>query len=113
MFKRFTSPERAAQDTAAGVQQPEVAGSAAETATARQIVARLDAMPPTDARYLACFAYVMSRAAQADRRKGSEFESRGHCTAPLAEAMPYSSVVSACCRIRPSIVIMDESRPRP
>ncbi len=36
--------------------------SAAETATARQIVARLDAMPPTDARYLACFAYVMSRA---------------------------------------------------
>jgi len=66
MFKRFTSPERHAEDAAAGVQQPDVAGSAAETATARQIVARLDAMPPTDARYLACFAYVMSRAAQAD-----------------------------------------------
>jgi uncharacterized tellurite resistance protein B-like protein len=66
MFKRFTSPERAAQDAAAGVEQPVVAGSAAETATARQIVARLDAMPQSQARYLACFAYVMSRAAQAD-----------------------------------------------
>jgi len=54
MFKRFTSPDRHAEDAAAGVQQPDVAGSAAETATARQIVARLDAMPPTDARYLAC-----------------------------------------------------------
>jgi uncharacterized tellurite resistance protein B-like protein len=66
MFKRYTSPERAAQDTAAGVEQPVAAGSAAETATARQIVSRLDAMPPSEARYLACFAYVMSRAAQAD-----------------------------------------------
>ena len=46
--------------------RPPPAGSAAETATARQIVARLDAMPPAEARYLACFAYVMSRAAQAD-----------------------------------------------
>ena len=42
------------------------AGSAAETATVRQIVSRLDALPPDEARYLACFAYVMSRAAQAD-----------------------------------------------
>jgi len=66
MFKRFTSPERHAEDAAAGVQEPVVAGSAAETATARQIVSRLDAMPPTEARFLACFAYVMSRAAQAD-----------------------------------------------
>jgi len=41
-------------------------GSAAETATARRIVARLEAMPPSEARYLACFSYVMSRAAQAD-----------------------------------------------
>jgi uncharacterized tellurite resistance protein B-like protein len=66
MFKRFTSPERAAADAATGIEQPVVAGSAAETATARQIVARLDAMPTNQARYLACFAYVMSRAAQAD-----------------------------------------------
>ncbi len=43
---------------------PEVA--AAETATVRRIVARLDAMPPAEARHLAAFAYVMSRAAHAD-----------------------------------------------
>ena len=42
------------------------AGSAAETATVRQIVGRLESLPPDEARYLACFAYVMSRAAQAD-----------------------------------------------
>src|SRR5256885_14160540 len=40
--------------------------SAAETATARRIVARLEALPPAEARFLACFAYVMSRAANAD-----------------------------------------------
>lgn len=38
----------------------------AETATVRQIVARLEALPPERARFLAGFAYVMSRAAQAD-----------------------------------------------
>jgi uncharacterized tellurite resistance protein B-like protein len=37
-----------------------------ETATVRRIVARLEALPPDEARYLAGFAYVMSRAAQAD-----------------------------------------------
>jgi uncharacterized tellurite resistance protein B-like protein len=40
--------------------------AAAETATVRRIVARLEAMPPAEARYLAAFAYVMSRAAHAD-----------------------------------------------
>ncbi len=45
---------------------PPAAGSAAETATVRQIVARLEALPPDEARYLASFAYVMSRAANAD-----------------------------------------------
>jgi uncharacterized tellurite resistance protein B-like protein len=44
------------------------AGSAAETATVRNIVSRLESLPPAEARYLACFAYVMSRAAQADLR---------------------------------------------
>ena len=37
-----------------------------ETATVRRIVARLEALPPERARFLAGFAYVMSRAAQAD-----------------------------------------------
>jgi uncharacterized tellurite resistance protein B-like protein len=38
----------------------------AETETVRRIVARLEALPPAEARYLASFAYVMSRAAEAD-----------------------------------------------
>ena len=50
----------------AGDVAPPLPQSAAETATARRIVARLEALPPEEARYLACFAYVMSRAANAD-----------------------------------------------
>jgi tellurite resistance protein len=37
-----------------------------ETTAIRQIVTRLEALPPARARFLAGFAYVMSRAAQAD-----------------------------------------------
>lgn len=42
------------------------AAADAETATVREIVARLDAMPQERARFLAGFAYILSRAAQAD-----------------------------------------------
>ena len=42
------------------------AATAAETEAVRRIVARLEALPPDRARFLAGFAYVMSRAAQAD-----------------------------------------------
>jgi uncharacterized tellurite resistance protein B-like protein len=49
-----------------GETAPAPPGSAAETATVRQIVGRLESLPPDEARYLASFAYVMSRAAQAD-----------------------------------------------
>jgi uncharacterized tellurite resistance protein B-like protein len=42
------------------------AASAGETATVRRIVARLEALPPDRARFLAGFAYIMSRAAEAD-----------------------------------------------
>jgi tellurite resistance protein len=50
---------------------PESEGSAAvaasgETETVRRIVARLDSLPPDRARFLAGFAYIMARAAQAD-----------------------------------------------
>jgi uncharacterized tellurite resistance protein B-like protein len=38
----------------------------AETATVREIVAKLDAMPRERAKFLAGFAYVLSRAAEAD-----------------------------------------------
>jgi len=65
MLRKFlgineTEAQAAAAEAAAPV------GSPAETATVRQIVSRLETMPPEQARYLACFAYVMSRAAQAD-----------------------------------------------
>ena len=44
------------------------AGSAAETATVREIVAQLASMPPDQARFLAGFAYILGRTAQADLR---------------------------------------------
>jgi uncharacterized tellurite resistance protein B-like protein len=68
MLRRFLGLERAAADPRlpAGDVAAPVADSAAETATARRIVARLEALPREEARYLACFAYVMSRAANAD-----------------------------------------------
>jgi uncharacterized tellurite resistance protein B-like protein len=53
---RFLRPDQTADDRS-------VAG---ETATIRRIVARLQALPPERARFLAGFAYVMSRAAEAD-----------------------------------------------
>jgi uncharacterized tellurite resistance protein B-like protein len=51
-----TSPDREAMG----------AGSEGETATVRRIVGRLEALPPEQARYLAGFAYILSRAANAD-----------------------------------------------
>jgi len=69
LFRRFLRPELPADDSAeAGAPafpaRPEAAK--ADTATVRRIVARLEALPPAEARYLAAFAYVMSRAAHAD-----------------------------------------------
>jgi uncharacterized tellurite resistance protein B-like protein len=71
MFHRFLhhDPQPAAAPAApapAGEPATPEPGSAAETATVRRIVARLEALPPEEARYLASFAYVMSRAANAD-----------------------------------------------
>jgi uncharacterized tellurite resistance protein B-like protein len=68
VFRRFLGLDRQRPDTRlpSGDSAPASEGSLAETATARRIVARLEALPPEQARYLACFAYVMSRAAAAD-----------------------------------------------
>ena len=68
MFRRFLGLDRGKADPRlpAGDAAPPLPDSAAETATARRIVARLEALPREEARYLACFAYVMSRAANAD-----------------------------------------------
>lgn len=68
MFRKFLGLDRSKPDPRLpiGDDAAPLPDSAAETATARRIVARLEAMPPAEARYLACFAYVMSRAANAD-----------------------------------------------
>ena len=68
MFRRFLGLDRPQQDSRlpVGDDAAPLPNSVAETATARRIVARLEALPPAEARFLACFAYVMSRAANAD-----------------------------------------------
>ncbi|HEY7969703.1 MAG TPA: TerB family tellurite resistance protein [Candidatus Limnocylindrales bacterium] len=69
VFHRFLGPDPNAPQAApppAPAGEVPAAGSDAETATVRQIVARLEALPHEEARFLASFAYVMSRAANAD-----------------------------------------------
>jgi uncharacterized tellurite resistance protein B-like protein len=68
MFRRFLGLGRTAPDPRipVGDDVEPTPDSPAETATARRIVARLEALPPAEARFLACFAYVMSRAANAE-----------------------------------------------
>lgn len=74
MFRHFLKPgaghapenaDMAAFDALAAPPGPDP-GAVGETETVRRIVGRLEAMPPEQAHYLAAFAYVMSRAAQAD-----------------------------------------------
>jgi uncharacterized tellurite resistance protein B-like protein len=45
---------------------PPTAADSAETATVRKIVESLDRLPPDQARYLAGFAYILSRVASVD-----------------------------------------------
>jgi uncharacterized tellurite resistance protein B-like protein len=69
MFRRFLGLDRTADSPArrAGGEAPvQDLADSTETETVRRIVARLEALPPAEARYLASFAYVMSRAAEAD-----------------------------------------------
>jgi tellurite resistance protein len=68
MFRHFLGLDRQGADPRLpiGDAAAPLPDSAAETATARRIVARLEALPPAEARFLACFAYVMSRTANAD-----------------------------------------------
>ena len=68
MFRRFLrlGPADRATVEATDVGRPASADGVGDTATVRRIVARLEALPPDEARYLAGFAYVMSRAAHAD-----------------------------------------------
>jgi uncharacterized tellurite resistance protein B-like protein len=72
VFRRFLGlpapdePDRGAASDGGRSTPDRPAAPVAETATVRRIVARLEALPHEQARYLAGFAYVMSRAAQAD-----------------------------------------------
>src|SRR5471030_2722069 len=45
---------------------PTIPGSVAEVEMVRGIIARLDNLPPERARFVACAAYVIARAASAD-----------------------------------------------
>ena len=58
MFRRFLGLDRQQPDPRLpiGDNAAPLPDSAAETATARRIVARLEALPPDEARFLACFA---------------------------------------------------------
>ncbi len=48
------------------IRPPSSPEAEADTATVRRIVGQLEALPPEEARYLAGFAYVLSRVADAD-----------------------------------------------
>ena len=72
MFRRFLGSGRpggqGSERTPWNVEMPPPPGEGddLETETVRRIVARLEALPIDEARYIASFAYVMSRAAEAD-----------------------------------------------
>lgn len=63
MFRRFLGlPEL----TTPGTLGPSARDGSGESESVRRLVARLDALPPDRARFLACFAYTLARAANAD-----------------------------------------------
>lgn len=66
MFRRYLGLAGREPDVAEDAGQGSLTRSATETATVRRIVERLEALPADRARYLAGFAYILSRAAHAD-----------------------------------------------
>jgi uncharacterized tellurite resistance protein B-like protein len=66
MFNRFFGPKTPQDTELAPRPAPVVADPAGDTATVRRIVAKLEAMPPEQARLLASAAYTLARAANAD-----------------------------------------------
>lgn len=67
MFRRFFGPPEVKLEAGQPAPPPPPpGGSAAETATIRQIVERLEALPPDQARLIAAVSYVVTRAAYAD-----------------------------------------------
>ncbi len=66
MFNRFFHSEPAAAPDRAPRPAPGASNDAGDTATVRRIVAKLEAMPPEQARLIASAAYTLARAANAD-----------------------------------------------
>lgn len=65
LFRRALSLDRSAGDDPFDVSTPLPGGPTGETESVRRIAARLMALPPARARYVAAFAYVLGRAASA------------------------------------------------
>src|SRR4249920_1871550 len=66
MFDKFLHPKPAADAPVERPAPPPPSDGAGDTATVRRIVAKLEAMPPEQARFLAAAAYTLARAANAD-----------------------------------------------
>lgn len=66
MFDRFFGSRNSALSASAAPPVPAAATNDGDTATVRRIVARLEAMPPEQARLIASAAYTLARAANAD-----------------------------------------------
>ncbi len=67
MFDRFFKPKSDSPDTTVVERPaPTVPDPAGDTATVRRIVAKLESMPPEQARLIASAAYTLARAANAD-----------------------------------------------
>ena len=67
MFDRFFKPKSDSPETTVVERPaPTVPDPAGDTATVRRIVAKLEAMPPEKARFLAAASYTLARAANAD-----------------------------------------------
>ena len=67
MFDRFFKPKSDSADTTVVERPvPTVPDPAGDTATVRRIVAKLESMPPEQARLIASAAYTLARAANAD-----------------------------------------------
>ena len=100
MFHRFFGSSSQKDDTIVErPAPPPPSDGAGDTATVRRIVAKLEAMPPEQARFLAAAAYTLARAANADmdisdeETAAIERELQGHesideATAVLVTEMP-------------------------
>ena len=66
LFRRVLGLDAPPASFAFDPHAPLPASPEGETASVRRIAARLDALPPVRARFLAAFAYLLGRAAQAD-----------------------------------------------